>query len=135
VTEIPHWHHIPENKYNPHAWILGSPEIGEDCWIGAFTLLDGSGGLTIGRGCHISSGAQLYSHSTVKRVLSGGAEPIERAPTHIGNFVHVGAGAVILMGSTIGDYCVIGAGAVVLQHSVFPAHSVIAGVPAKILGG
>ena len=135
MIEIPHWHHIPENKYNPHAWILGSPEIGEDCWIGAFALLDGSGGLTIGRGCHISSGSQLYSHSTVNRVLSGGAEPIERAPTRIGNFVHVGAGAVILMGSTIADYCVIGAGAVVLQHSVFPAHSVIAGVPAKILGG
>jgi acetyltransferase-like isoleucine patch superfamily enzyme len=129
----PAWHHLPANPYNPHAWILGEPTIGERCWIGAFTLLDGSGGLTVGRGCDISAGAQIYTHSTVRRVISEREAGIERAPTTIGDFVHVGAGAVILMGCTIGDHCVIGAGAVVPQFTVVPPWSVVVGVPARIL--
>lgn len=129
------WHHLPANPYNPHAWFVGEPVIGEQCWIGAFTVIDGSGGLSIGRGCDISAGAQIYSHSTVRRALSGKAEPIERAATTIGNYVHVGAGAVILMGCNVGDHCVIAAGAVVPQHTQVPEWSVVAGVPATIRDG
>ena len=58
---------LPPNPYNPHAWVIGDPVVGEGTWIGAFTMIDGSGGLTIGRGCDISSGAQLYTHSSVRR--------------------------------------------------------------------
>ena len=82
---LPDWHHLPENPYNPHAWFVGESDIGEDCWIGAFTVIDGSGGLSIGRGCDISAGAQIYSHSTVRRVVSAGAVEIERAATRIGS--------------------------------------------------
>ena len=28
------------NPYNPHAWIIGTPEIGEGTWIGAFTVIE-----------------------------------------------------------------------------------------------
>lgn len=131
----PDWHHLPANRYNPHAWFVGEPEIGEGCWIGAFTVIDGSGGLRIGRGCDISAGAQIYSHSTVRRVVSEGGAEVDRAPTSVGDHVHVGAGAVILMGSTIGDHCVIGAGAVVPQFTTVPAWSVVVGVPGVIHEG
>ena len=30
---------LPDNPYNPHAWIIGEPTIGEGCWIGAFTVI------------------------------------------------------------------------------------------------
>ena len=129
---VPAWHHLPENPYNPHAWFVGDPHIGEGCWIGAFTVIDGSGGLHIGRGCDISAGAQIYSHSTVRRVVSERVGPIERAATTIGDFVHIGAGAVVLMGATIGDHCVIAAGAVVAQFMQVPAWSVVAGVPGVV---
>jgi acetyltransferase-like isoleucine patch superfamily enzyme len=132
---VPDWHHLPPNTFNPHAWIVGEPEIGEDCWIGAFTVIDGSGGLTIGRGCDISAGAQIYTHSTVNRVLSEGSAEIDRSPTTIGDFVHVGAGAVILMGCTIADHCVIGAGAVLPQFTTVPPWSVVVGVPAVVREG
>ncbi|HWM16011.1 MAG TPA: acyltransferase [Microbacterium sp.] len=123
---------LPENPYNPHAWIIGSPVIGEGTWIGAFTLIDGSGGLTIGRGCDISSGAQIYTHSTARRCVSGRTYPeIEREPVVIGDRVFIGAGAVVNMGVTIGDESVIGAGAVVTKD--VPARSVVAGVPARIV--
>ena len=131
-SAAPEWHHLPGNSYNPHAWFVGEPHIGEGCWIGAFTVIDGSGGLRIGRGCDISAGAQIYSHSTVRRVVSERGEPIERAATTIGDFVHVGAGAVVLMGATIGDHCVIAAGAVVPQYMQVPAWSVVVGVPGII---
>ena len=90
--------------------------IGEGTWIGAFTVIDGSGGLAIGRGCDISSGVHIYTHSSAKRCVSGRALPdVERQPVRIGDRVFIGANAVINMGVTIGDEAVIGAGAVVTR--------------------
>ena len=131
----PEWHHLPDNPYNPHAWFVGDSSIGEGCWIGAFTVIDGSGGLSIGRGCDISAGAQIYSHSTVRRVVTAGDAEIERAATTIGDYVHVGAGAVILMGCSIGAHSVIGSGAVVPQFTSVPEWSVVIGVPGVIHEG
>jgi serine acetyltransferase len=121
---------LPPNKYNEHAWVTGDPEIGHGTWIGPFTLLDGSGGLRIGAGCDISAGAQIYTHSTARRCVSGRAfNDVDRGRTTLGDHVFVGAGAVILMGVTIGDGAVIGAGAVV-TGDVGP-YTVVAGVPAR----
>jgi len=135
MTTPPEWHELPENPYNAHAWLVGEPLIGPGCWIGAFTVIDGSGGLEIGAGCDVSAGAQIYSHSTVRRALNAGAAPVERAATKLGDQVHVGAGAVILMGCEIGDRVVIGAGAVVPQFTVIPDDALAVGVPARIIPG
>ena len=132
-VDVPSWHEPPANPYNLHAWLVGDPKIGAGTWIGAFTVIDGSGGLTIGTGCDISAGAQIYTHSTVRRAVSGSSAPIERSPTTIGSHVHVGAGAVILMGTTIGDHSVIAAGAVVRQGTVAPPYSLLRGVPAVVV--
>lgn len=125
-------HGLPPNAYNPHAWLVGDPDIGPGTWIGAFTVIDGSGGLRIGMGCDISAGAQIYTHSTVARCVSERTRTIERRPTSIGSHVHVGASAVILMGADIGDHCVVAAGAVVSEGTVAPPYSVLAGVPARV---
>ena len=135
MTESPDWHHLPENPYNPHAWFVAEPEIGDGCWIGAFAVVDGSGGLTIGHGCEISAGAQIYTHSTVRRVISQRKLETERAPTSIGDNVHIGAGAVILMGCHIGDHSVIGSGALVPEFTEVPPWSVVVGNPARIREG
>lgn len=126
------WHGIPVNAYNPHAWIIGQPLIGSGVWIGAFTVIDGSGGLTIGAGCDISAGAHIYTHSTVGRCISKRSREIERRATVIGQHVHVGANAVILMGSQIGDHSIIAAGAVVKENTIAPPYSVLRGVPAEV---
>lgn len=121
---------MTEHRYHEHAVLVGEPRIGPGTWIGAFTLIDGSGGLTIGEGCDISVGAQIYTHSTVRRCVSGRrSAEVDRAPTTLGDRVFVGANAVVLMGVTIGDEAVVGAGAVV-THDV-PARTVVAGVPAR----
>jgi acetyltransferase-like isoleucine patch superfamily enzyme len=124
---------LPDNPYNPHAWIIGEPTIGEGCWIGAFTVIDGSGGLTIGRGVDVSCGAQIYTHTTVRRCVSGRVHPdVERMPTTVGDHVFIGANAVINAGVTVGDHAVVGAGAVVTSD-VAP-FDIVAGVPARRIG-
>jgi acetyltransferase-like isoleucine patch superfamily enzyme len=120
------------NPYNALAWFVGEPEIGEGTWIGPFCLVDASGGLSIGRGCDISAGVHLYTHSTVKRCVSARAVPIERAPVSVGDYTFIGANAVVLMGVTIGAHCVVGAGAVVTTD--IPDCSLAVGVPARVVG-
>jgi acetyltransferase-like isoleucine patch superfamily enzyme len=121
---------LPANPYNEHAWVVGTPEIGEGTWIGAFTLIDGSGGLRIGKGCDISCGAQIYTHSSARRCVSGRKFPhIERKSTTLGDCVFIGANATVLMGVTIGDHAVVGAGAVVTRD--VPPYTVVTGVPAR----
>lgn len=136
-SSIPEWHHLPANQFNPHAWVVGEPKIGKGSWIGAFTVIDGSGGLEIGDYCDISAGAQIYTHSTVNRCLNKSddtqAKDIEQASVSIGSNVHIGAGAIILMGCQIGNHCVIAAGSVVPQFTIVPDKSVVVGIPGKIL--
>ena len=123
-------HGFPDNPYNPHAWIIGDPVVGPGTWIGAFTVIDASGGLSIGSGCDISCGAHIYTHSSVRRCVSGRTyTQVDRAPVVLGDRVFVGANAVIMMGVRIGDEAVIAAGAVVTKD--VPARTVVAGVPAR----
>ena len=127
-------HGIPPNPYNPHCWITHDPEIGEGTWIGAFTVLDGRGGLKIGRGCDIACGIRIFTHSTVRRCLTERRySDTDCMPTEIGDQVCVGAGATILMGCRIGHHSVIGAWAVVLEETDIPPYSLVVGVPARIV--
>lgn len=127
---------LPPNPYNPFCWIAGNPEIGEGTWIGAFTLIDGLGGLKIGRGCNISSGAQILSHSTARRCVTARRHPnVDKKPTLIGDYVFVGANAVVQMGAHIGDHSIIGAGAVLLEDAIIPPYSLVVGVPARVVRG
>ncbi len=132
---MPRLEKFPDNPYNAFCWVIGEPDIGEGCWIGAFTLIDGSGGLTMGKGCDVSSGAQLVTHSSARRTVTARAYPdVDRAPIEIGDHVFIGTNAVILMGSKIGSHSIVAAGAVVTEGSEFPPYSMIAGVPATRKG-
>jgi carbonic anhydrase/acetyltransferase-like protein (isoleucine patch superfamily) len=125
---------LPGNPFNPHAWVIGNPEVGEDTWIGAFTLIDGQGGLKIGRGVNVSCGAAILTHNTVKRCVTGRKYPhVDRSPTTIEDYVFIGENATILMGCHIGAHSIIAAGAVVLEGTVIPPYSMVVGVPARIV--
>jgi acetyltransferase-like isoleucine patch superfamily enzyme len=112
--------------------ILGDVKVGRDTWIGPFTVLDGSGGLEIGSHCSISAGVQIYSHDTVRRSISGGAEPIELAPTRIGSNCYLGPNVVVAKGVNIGDGVVVGANSLVLTD--IPSDVRAFGTPCRIVG-
>jgi acetyltransferase-like isoleucine patch superfamily enzyme len=111
--------------------VLGDVRVGQNTWIGPGCILDGSGGqLQIGDWCSISAGAQIYTHHTVNRSISLGDEPIEYAPTKIGNGVYIGPNTIVQMGVTIGDKAIVGANSFVNRD--VPPGTKAFGSPARI---
>jgi acetyltransferase-like isoleucine patch superfamily enzyme len=115
-----------------NSYVYGEVSVGRNTWIGPFTLLDGSGGLSIGDGCSISSGVHIYSHDTVRWAVSEGRAEPERSKVVIGDFTYVGSQTVIGRGVTIGDHAVIGACSFV-NRDVAP-YTVAVGVPCRPIG-
>jgi acetyltransferase-like isoleucine patch superfamily enzyme len=113
------------------SYIYGDVKVGENTWIGPFTVLDGSGGLIIGDYCDISSVFQIYSHDTIKRSLSGGRLSIDKAPVNISSYCHIGPQTIITKGVTIGSYSIIGACSVITKD--ISEYSIVVG-PGRIIG-
>lgn len=112
--------------------VIGDVKVGEQTWIGPFTILDGSGGgLEIGSHCSISAGVQIYTHDTVARSLTSGQAPIITAPTKIGSNCYIGPNVVIAKGVNIGDSVVIGANSLVLKD--LPSGCKAFGTPCRIV--
>jgi maltose O-acetyltransferase len=108
--------------------------IGDNSSILSFTVLFGSGKITIGRDVLIASHCSIFS-------ITHRADALERgllfrktrlmAPVEIGDNVWIGTGARILPGVSIGANSIVGAGSVVTTS--IPSGVVAAGVPAKVL--
>jgi acetyltransferase-like isoleucine patch superfamily enzyme len=119
-----------------------SIDIGDDCWIGHHSIVDGSNGVKIGKGVQIAGLSGIYSHSSHLAIRLCGERYIEmsdkvrpgyiRAPVEIGDFTFIGVSAVILPGVKIGKGCIIGAGSIV--NCDIPDRSVAVGNPVKIIG-
>jgi len=111
------------------SYVFGEVGVGDRTWIGPFTVLDGSGGLTIGSNCSISAGVQIYTHSAVNWALTNGEAPYTYKPVKIGDCVFVGPQTVIAMGVKIGDHVIIGAGSFVDRD--LPSYTLCVGQPCK----
>lgn len=110
--------------------VLGTVTVGKNTWIGPFTVLDGSGGLTIGDNCSISAGVQIYTHDTVDWAISGGEKSPQHAPVSIGHHCYIGPNVIVSKGVRIGNRCIIGANSFV--NSDIPDDARAWGTPAKI---
>ena len=112
--------------------VIGDVIVGVKCWIGPYTILDGSGGLKIGDYCTISSGVHIYTHDNVKSTLSSGQLPIEKSPVQILNNCYIGPNCIISKGVTIEEFTIVAANSFV--NKSFEKASIIAGNPAKQIG-
>jgi acetyltransferase-like isoleucine patch superfamily enzyme len=121
--------HVYNFRGIPHSGI----RIGSDSLIGEYNVLRGQGGITIGDRVYTSPMVQLLA---VNHVFDDTERPfVEQGITaqgiEIEDDVWVGAGAIVTDGVHIGKGSVIAAGAVV-SRDVEP-HSVVAGIPAKVV--
>ena len=110
---------------------VGDVIIGDHTRIGIHNTVIGP--VTIGSHVNLAQGITVTAlnhnfEETGKRIDQQG---VSTNPVVIGDDVWIGANAVILPGVTIGNHCVIAAGAVVTKD--VPPHSLVAGVPAKII--
>lgn len=131
------WQHQSKGRIqarfiSPSAVILHEngvfPLIGKGTWIGHFCIIDGSQGLTIGENCNISSGVQIYTHTTHKRCTLG--KPKEIASVKIGDNVFIGPNSIISMGCKIGDHAMIAPLSFLGAYRKVPAYAFFAGLPA-----
>lgn len=111
-------------------------EVGENCYYQSNILPAEPFLVHFHNNIAISAGVRLLTHSALNTVFNH-EEQTDRylcryAKVEIGNNVYIGADAIINYGVTIGDNCIVAAGAIVTKS--IPSGSVVAGVPAKIIG-
>lgn len=108
-------------------------KIGRDSLVGEYTVIRGQGGVTIGDRVYTSPFTQIIA---VNHVFQDPTRPfVEQGITAEGivieDDVWLGSGAVVTDGVRVGKGAVVAAGAVVTRD--VPAHTVVAGVPAKVI--
>lgn len=114
------------------SYVFGNVKVGINCWIGPFTIIDGSGNLSIGDNCTISTGVHIYTHDNIKKTLSGGNFPIDYDRVSIGECSYIGPQSIVVKGTNIGKHCVIAANSFISNN--VPDYSIVAGNPGKIIG-
>ena len=115
-----------------NAYVYGDVTVGDNTWIGPYTVLDGTAGLTIGRFCSISAGVHIYTHDSVAWALTGGSQAYVNEPVSIGDCSYIGSQTVIAKGVTIGKHVVIGANSFVNRD--IPDYSIAASSPCRVIG-
>jgi acetyltransferase-like isoleucine patch superfamily enzyme len=121
--------HVYNFRGLPHAGI----HIGRQSLIGEYNVIRGQGGVHIGDHVYTSPHCQLIA---VNHVFDDPGRPfVEQGITAQGirveDDVWIGSGAIILDGVRVGQGAVVAAGAVVTQN--VPPHTVVGGVPAKVI--
>lgn len=110
---------------------VGDVLIGDYTRIGLHNTVIGP--VTIGSHVNLAQGVVVtaLNHNFSDKSLRIDQQGIFTRPVVISDDVWVGANAVILPGVTIGTHAVVAAGAVVTKD--VPPHTVVAGVPAKVI--
>jgi len=129
-----------------YSHIMKGAKIGKDCRIGKYVSVES--GAVLGNNVKVQNGVSIYSGVTLeddvfigpKAVFTNVKKPrsefsvneSDYEKTTVKKGATIGANATIVCGVTIGKYAFVAAGAVVTKN--VPPHTLVKGVPAKIVG-
>jgi acetyltransferase-like isoleucine patch superfamily enzyme len=89
--------------------------------------------ITLGSNVYITAECKFLTHDGGTLILRNEVPDLELTfPIEIGNDVYIGNRVTVLPGTKVGNRCIVGACA--LLRGTYPDNSVIAGVPAKVIG-
>ena len=110
---------------------VGDVIIGDHTRIGLHNTIIGP--VTIGSHVNLAQGITItaLNHNFDNPEKPIDEQGISTTPVILGDDIWIGANAVVLPGVSIGNHSVVAAGAVVTKD--VPPHSLVAGVPAKII--
>jgi UDP-2-acetamido-3-amino-2,3-dideoxy-glucuronate N-acetyltransferase len=121
-------------KVGAFVEIQRGAEIGKNCKISSHTFV--CAGVSIEDGAFIGHGVMFINDPHPQAVNEDGSLQTEAdwkcLPTRVKARASIGSNATILCGLTIGEGALVGAGAVVTKD--VPAHAIVAGVPARVMG-
>ncbi len=107
--------------------------MGSNSAVGDFTHFGAPGGISIGNdvimGSYVSFHSENHNFSDSSMLIRD--QGVNSKGIILGNNIWVGAKVTFLDGCEVGDNSVVAAGAVV--NGKYPAHSIIGGVPAKVI--
>ena len=114
--------------------------VGDHVFVGHFSVIDATYGLTIGEGCQIGFFTGIFTHSSHAAIRLYGRTYVSTpekkayftAPVEIGAYTFIGAHATLLPGTRIGKGSIVSAYSLV--SGTFPDFAVISGNPAKVVG-
>lgn len=128
----------PASFVHPLASLIGSVEVGPDCYIGPFASLRGDfGAIRVGAGVNVQDNCTVHGAPDREVVLENNAQLGHGCivhVAHIGRDVLVGMNAVVLDGVDLGEGSVVGSGCVVPLGLDVPAGKLVVGVPGRIVG-
>lgn len=107
-------------------------EIGDNTWMDPRCMLDGSGGISIGKNCSLSEGVSIHTHTHGYENGCTSRVNCTTSKVSIGNNVWIAEFSTILPSAkSIGNNSVIAANTIVTQP--VPDNVVVAGNPGRIV--
>ena len=121
----------------PNATVLGRVTIGPQAsvWFGAVIRAE-QATVTIGARSNVQDGAIVHVDEGFPVTIGADVTIGHRAVVHgctIENDCLIGIGAILLNGCHIGEGSLVGAGALVPEGKSYPPHSLLVGVPARVV--
>lgn len=122
---------------HPSAIVLGDVTLGEHVSVWPTAVLRGDrDAIVVGAESNIQDGAVLHCDPGKPCRLGARVTVGHRAVVHgctVEDGALVGIGAVVLNDAVVGEGSLVAAGAVVSEGMVIPPHSLVVGIPAKVL--
>ena len=124
-------------ELDDNAYVVGKVTLGRGVRIGAGTILRGDQDRIVVTD-HVTFGRAVSVHMDPGSPAQIGSDIVveDEAIVHgctLGDAVLIGRDATVLTGSSIGEGSIVEAGALVPEGKAYPARSVIAGTPGKVV--